>query len=421
MLLVSVGLVIGAADSAFAAKRKKKKAPKEEAPQAAPAEQEERAPANQGDKRIVVLKFETFNTSTEVMDLFYRSINERIKVKPGSSMVAGGEVTLSELLLALGCDEGSPECLSSLSSMVNADQMIFGTVQRSENVHLFTLKLFDFKEKVFVRTIEDETIEGDVEKLKEGIPALVEALLYGDVGVVDINVDGAQSPDVFFDGEKVGKAPVQLTDLPLGEHVIKLRTINGNESTKRIILRQGSPSKLSFSFQEITDPNANLTAGNSSPLILPGWVSVGVGVAALGFGAYNYMTLSDLEDQASAAYKNTRAVDPDDRSKIESDINSRQDEMNSAYTRMNIGLSVGIAGVVLGTGLLVYGYTSGGEDEATQTAPPSEGATLQPGQQPSPSAAAVMTHQDLRPDTKQLRLGVAPTQGGAALSVDYRF
>lgn len=387
-LMVLFGMLFSlSADVMAAGKRKKKKpAPAVEAAQEKP--EPKAAPQANGNKRVVVLKFETFNTSNEVMDLFYKSINERVKAKAGVQMMAGGDVTLSELVVTAGCDEGDSACLSSLGDFIKADQMIFGTVQRSENVHLFTLKLFDFREKVFVRTIEDQTIEGDLDKLSEGIPAIIEALLYGDVGAVDVRVDGAESPEVFFDGEKIGKAPVQLTNLPLGEHVIKLRTINGNESSKRVILRQGSPSTLSFNFEELIDPNQGLAQSSSSPLILPGWVSVGVGVAALGFGAYNYVALNDLEDQASAAYPNgMRAVDPDDRSSIESDINTRQDEMNSAYTRMNVGLSVGIAGLVVGTGLLIYGYTSGAEE--------------------APSSA--------------LQLNAAPTKGGAAFSLDYKF
>lgn len=387
-LMVLFGMLFSlSADVMAAGKRKKKKpAPAVEAAQEKPAPKA--APQANGNKRVVVLKFETFNTSNEVMDLFYKSINERVKAKAGVQMMAGGDVTLSELVVTAGCDEGDSACLSSLGDFIKADQMIFGTVQRSENVHLFTLKLFDFREKVFVRTIEDQTIEGDLDKLGEGIPAIIEALLYGDVGAVDVRVDGAESPEVFFDGEKIGKAPVQLTNLPLGEHVIKLRTINGNESSKRVILRQGAPSTLSFTFEELVDPNQGLAEGSSSPMILPGWVSVGVGVAALGFGAYNYVALNDLEDQAASAYPNgVRAVDPDERSGIESDINTRQDEMNSAYTRMNVGLSVGIAGLVVGTGLLIYGYTSGAEE--------------------SPSSA--------------LQLNAAPTKGGAAFSLDYKF
>lgn len=389
-LLVLFGMLFSlSADVMAAGKRKKKKTPPPavEAPQAQPEAKPE--PEDNGNKRVVVLKFETFNTSNEVMDLFYKSINERVKAKPGVQMMAGGDVTLSELVVTAGCDEGDSACLSSLGDFIKADQMIFGTVQRSENVHLFTLKLFDFRQKVFVRTIEDQTIEGGIDKLGEGIPAIIEALLYGDVGAVDVRVSGAEAPEVFFDGEKIGTAPVQLTNLPLGEHVIKLRTINGNESSKRVILRQGTPSTLSFSFEELVDPNQGLAEGSSSPLILPGWVSLGVGVAALGFGAYNYVALNDLEDQAAASYpRGVRAVDPDERASVESDLNSRQDEMNSAYTRMNVGLSVGIAGVVLGTGLLIYGYTAGSEEAA-------------------PSSS--------------LKLNAAPTRGGAAFSLDYKF
>lgn len=344
--------------------------------------------------RVAILKFDTFKTSKDVMSYFYTALQQQLKAKPGNKIMPSNNVTINELILTAGCVSADKACLSNLGGLIQADQIVFGSVQHSDNVHLFTIKIFDFKKKDFVRVIEDQTVEGDLKKLKKAIPAVIDTAIYGNVGKLKIKIVGAQNPTVYFNGEVRAKGPTELEGLPLGEHVIKVRTANGGEKTKTVLLRQGKQPVLSFEFNELVAPTPVQDDGGSG-LIVPGWITLGVGAVALGFGAYNLVTLNGLEDDAKTQFdgRPLPSTDPE-ASQRRQDINQRQQDMDAAYTRANIGLGVGVAGVVIGTGLLIYGYMGGSESQATASKKQSQ---------------------------QNVSLGVAPTRGGAAMSFGLTF
>ncbi len=385
MLLSGAMLCFGIAAEADAAPRKRKPKPRKtiQAEDVAVEPMADERPQEQG-VGVVVLKFETFDTDPEVMALFYKAIQDTVRAQPELRLIDGGEVTLSELSLTLGCAEPDEACLDQARTFLKADQVIYGSVQRADAIHLFTIKMYDFESRSVIRQVEDQTVQGDMSRLAIAIPALVNGLLLGDVGALGVKVSGvdASQVQILLDGKALGSAnAMRFEGLPLGEHVVTARSASGKEQTQRVILSHDQPANLNFSFVEEV---ARIDSGTRSGAIVPGWISVGVGVIGLGFGAYSHFALSGLEDDARDAYP--QPFTSDDPSAVARDLESRQDAMNSAYTNRNIGLSVGAAGLVLGAGLLIYGYLL---DEA-----------------PSPQA---------------LQLNLAPTPGGAAAGVAFEF
>ncbi len=322
------------------------------------------AMAQQRAKSVVILKFDTFDVDTEVMDLFYRQVNDAVDTHPNKRVADGGELTMSEMVLMGGCDSPTPECLTSVKGMLDleADQLLFGSVQHSEDIHLFTLKLFDFETGQYEAVLEDQTVQGRGDNLEAAIGGLVDSLLYGDVGELDILARGADDVTVYVDGERIGKAPLSLKNLPLGEHVVTARTPDGQERTQRVVLTRSSPSRLAFSFGPVD------IDGSPAPqkgLVGAGWTSVGLGLVGIAVGAQQRIALANLEDDATQTYGDRASISSQEAEDVRSDVSDRQAQMDATLTRSNVGFIAGAALIATGGALLYMGYGVGTETDAT--------------------------------------------------------
>jgi hypothetical protein len=339
--------------------------------------------------RVIVLKFETFDVSDAVMETFYSSLDESIDAHPEKTLAEKNPVTIGEMMVTLGCESATPECLSQLADLLEGDQILFGSVQRSENIHLFTIRIFDLRTGEFESQVEDQTVEGDEQAVTQTIPALIDSLLYGDVGTLNVNVNGADDAEIYFDGKKVGKAPTGLKDLPLGEHAVTLRTPDGREETKKVTLKRGEPSTLVFNFEEVTDP------GNATPpnfVKVGGFASIGVGVLSLALGTQQRLKLRGLEQQASnEAVFNDGQVSEDEAEQAANLITFYQPQMQTAHRNSLIGFGAGAALIGLGTALVVMSGNEAPAEEANNKR------------------------------FKNLRLDVAPARQGAAAGLSFQF
>ena len=329
---------------------------------AGPAFAQGAGPGGSGDAEgtsTVILQFDTTNVSQDILDTFYMSLNKMINGHPEMHVVSGGEVTLQELSVTVGCDELDPACLTSLQEYVSAERMVFGTIQRSGDVHLFTLKLFDFSEETFVRTVDERTIEGDTSVLERAIPAVVENFLYGDVGRLKVDAGNAERPTVYFDGEKMGPAPVQLNKLPLGQHAVRIETADGREKTEFVMLRKGSTRRLEFEFEEAVEEPGD---GEGSPAL--GLSVAGVGVAGLAVGIIGSAQNAKFRNQADQLRcpGGGRACSPSGQNLTTEEValKAEQTDIKVRSTAMlsTVGYSVGAAGLGVG-GYLLYRHFTG--------------------------------------------------------------
>lgn len=346
----------------------------------------------QQSKRVTILKFETFDVDTEVMDLFYKTLNESIAEHPDKEIASGGEVTINEMIVTVGCEGPTPECLIQLKDFVDADQLLFGSVQRSENIHLFTLRLFDFETGQFAAEVEDQTVEGDRSKLEVAIPALVDSVFYGEVGQLEVSLEGAPEAEVLFDGEPRGRAPARLEGLPLGEHVVTVKSPDGEEQSKTVILRRGEPARLMFNLGGASEPESPRGPLVKRPLVIPGWALAGAGLVGIGLGVQQRMELKQLDDAAAAVYSG-RPCECAQEDEI-SDIKARQEDMDRALTRSNIAFTAGAVGLVAGGAILALAYSS----------------------EPKGAPAEASRQAD-----RKLRLGLAPARRGGAFTLHFRF
>ena len=330
------------------------------------------ASAQDTSKRVIILKFDTLDVDTDLMDTFYSELHERVDAHEQKKVVPGGDVSINEMALTMGCPDGpTTECLVQLQDFVEGDQLLFGSVQRADDIHLFTVKIFDFNTQSFEATMEDQTVDGDTQRVKKAIPALIDGLLYGDVGELGIKVAGNESYDIFLDGELVAKSSTALDNLPLGEHVVVVRSTSGEEQTQKVILTKDEPANLTFNFAGATAPGDD---GGKNKLLLPGAALVVAGVAGIGFGTFQYLNYrSDatwLNDNTTCAGSpGVAASSPDCQTPAFSSSDAAQEyqnDFNKDYeqqrTRAIIGWSAGSALTVLGGALI---YMGGKKNEAT--------------------------------------------------------
>lgn len=313
---------------------------------------------------VVILKFEQFNVPEDVMQTFNTELSQAVDDHDGTYIKTSGELTIQDLALTAGCDSPTVECLSGLRDIIDADQIVFGSVQRSEDVFLFTIRNFDFGEGNFVREVIDQTVKGTNDEIKVAIPAIVENFLYGSVGQLTVDVMGSKSAELFINGEKMGVAPTTLENLPLGEHVVMVRAEDGTEQSKKVILRHNELETVSFGFDaglsEVSE------ASGMSPAI--GWAVLGVGVAAIGFGVYETLEVSRVDDDfAALCARNGNTCEGSDAALRDAATAAEADDLKSqggtAKTLQLVGFSVGGAAALVG-GFLLYKAYSGSSEEA---------------------------------------------------------
>lgn len=343
---------------------------------------------------VVIMKFERLDASDRVVQALDASLNDGIEAHPDMYVKRGGDATISDMAIAAGCAKPDEACLKTLRDFVDADRVVFGSVQASDAVHLFTMRMFDFAEGRFIAEVADQTIEGPSDRVVEILPAVVESFLYGDVGTLTVSVTGADAPDLIFDGAKIGLAPTTVENLPLGEHVVTLRTSDGAEQSQTVVLRHNAPVSLDFAFygQNTKKPEA------SGPSAVPGIVSITVGVLGVGLGVFSSLQVADAEadnqrladdgfvDPASGAFTSADAAAQARAAGLDP---TEIDDRGKLYQNLQwVGYGVGAVGIGLGVFLLSRAM-GGGEKETQATLP--------------------------------FDFGVAPTRGGIATSLRLRF
>lgn len=324
------------------------------------------------DTSVVVLKFEEFNVDQSISAAFYSGLVAGIEEHPDMKVSSSGELTLQDLMLVMGCESPNVECLSGLSAMVPGNQMVFGQVQQSDDVVLFTIRQFDFAEQRFVREVSEMSVKGTAGKIIDAVPAVIENFLYGPVGVLEVAVEGG-SPELFLNGDKVGRAPTILENLPLGEHVVMVRDSSGVEKSETVILRRGETGVVSFNLGGVADPGSV----SGAPSAVPGWILVGVGVAGVGFGVFQTLEVGRIDDDFAALCAEPGNVcEGSDASLSGPEAASRArtlaDDGGTAKTLQLVGFSVGGAALAVGGYLLYRSYSYSGEETVSFQISPSK-------------------------------------------------
>lgn len=329
---------------------------------------------------VVILKFMTSDTDEAIEEYLYRTLEETINAHPGLQVTSQADVSVNEMVLVLGCDAASPECIGQLSDFAEGDLIVYGNVERSSGVYLFNLKLFDFQTGDFRNQIDNATLEGSRDKVEKGIDALVSTLVFGNVGELEVSAAGADSSTAYLGKEELGPVPLSIESLPLGEHTVTVEAADGRRQEQVVTLRPGKTAKvhINFALEEAAEPI------DAEIFRIPGWASMGVGAVGLAAAIIATVNLKDYNKQADMMVCGRALCEP----RTAEAADALQADLNNAYTMSVVGYSVAAVGIGLGSYFLYHAY-SGGESDAIPASDSEEEFEMSFGLAPHKGGASV--------------------------------
>lgn len=346
-----------------------------------------------GDEKqadVVVLKFMTYDADDAVMDYFYRTLTEAINAHPEMRVVSSNDVSVNEMVLVLGCEAASAECLAQLRDFVEGDRIAFGAVQQSGGIYLISLSLFDFASGQFIRQIEDATVQGGPEEIKSGIGGIIDSFLYGNIGKLEVAANGAPGAVAFLGDQELGATPLELENLPLGEHVVTVQAPDGRTQSQTIRLHPHKVARVQLNFAA-EDASVAARGPANRAYTVPGWSAVGLGTAGLIAGVVGTINLSNHNAEAEEMLCQGALCTHHSASRA----HRLQNSMDTAYTMSIVGYSVAAVGLAAGSYLLYQGYVGARE---------------------APTASPAATH-----DSTAISFDFAPRPGGASVGFSLGF
>jgi hypothetical protein len=360
-------------------------------PQAAPSSPAPAAPAGK-PLRVVVGDFTLAGAAhPELARVLSDAAARGAQGTPGLTVLGQGEIAallgLERTRQMLGCTEDQG-CASELSSAVNADRLISGSLTLLERTALVTVRFIDVRKNQTLgrttATLLDATQAELVDAARRLTHEAVTGLRLDTSATIRIQVSRAGA-EVTLDGRSLGASPVPAAQRVLeGPHTVTVQKTGFVRWSTTLAARAGQ--ELTVDAELV--PLALLGESARSRLWTWGWVSAGVAVAAGSAG----VVFGHMADQSHAKYQSaterSQAVDLHDQTKF------RATMANASW---------GVAGVAAlsAVGLLSTAAIQDARASADLTEPAGP-----PGKPPAP-----------RPPSAS----IAPLPGGAAVALSLPF
>ena len=306
---------------------------------------------------VVFVDLEVTEVDEEMVDFFNQQIRDIIAAESNLEMTTDGGVSMGDLQLMAGCSDTSADCLMMLSDFVDGQQLVHGSIERSDDIYMFDLELFDLERGEVVRSISEQTLRGDDTWIRDGMPAVAEHFFYGPTATVEVTVDGAPNAEIRVNGDAVGEGDARVEGVAPGEVVVVIRGDEIGEDMERFLVRHEEVREVVFDHSEdLVAPAAPDEA--DGPSLVPGFAALGVGAAGLALGAVGQMQLSSARDDANGLVSNgalSAGASPAQAQEL-------QDDMDRAHTMRMVGLTTGAVGVAAGGVLLFRALSSSDMD-----------------------------------------------------------
>ena len=303
-------------------------------------------------------------------------------------LVQQEDIALLESLLLVGCEEPTPACMSTLGATLSADRLIYARLVARGELYDIEVNVFDVPSKV-IKKRWNKRFTANADAVGFFVKEM-EVFIGGKVPVtparlrVSANVDNAA---VLIDGKRAGRTPYVNESLNPGKHTVVVEK-EGHEPWSREIHAQSS-AEMSLVAELI--PKAGAAVGEGNQVIIRenggddgnpptfsadetlrlstvGWISVGLGTAAI----INGTVFGILTSQTQSDFDNTpyeqEAVDLADTGETQALV-------------ANISFAAGAAALVTGVILIIaddHKTPKGSTTGATfGIAPTNDGAALQ--------------------------------------------
>ena len=342
----------------------------------APAAAAQGSPKQSG--RVKLLKLDRQGADDKVVTLTETTLESALKSMPGMQWTPRGQVGLNELYITIGCSDLGIVCRKRLQAVLKTDILVFGSVLSSGKLHTLRYAAVDLRTGAYAFKTVGLDVKGQGPELDWKVPAAIDGHLFGDVGSMQVTLEGGMRGQVMLDKTILGVGSNTYDKLPLGKHDVQIVLKDGRRlPPKAVMLRRGVTSRVVFKAPTLIaskdgggrhgrgdeqrggdEPEPiNIKRRGGNAQAIAGWVGVGAGVLLVGVGAWQHVQLGGLEDDAATRYGGRRGVTLDEAT----DVRQRQDEMDATVTRRNLFMGLGAVGLITGATLLL---TSGSSESA---------------------------------------------------------
>jgi hypothetical protein len=340
----------------------------------------EPAAAQDSDKvDVAVLNLEGENVDEQLLKTLTAVLRNEAQ-KRDDYDVNQSSINLSEVLVVLGCGTPNPTCLKQAAEQVEAEVLVYGSVEKKDGRYEVEVEVFEASQKEITQRVVRTLKTGDpVVEFRRQVRRLFTEDSAEDETRVQIgsNVEGAK---IRIRDTVVGTTPLERKGLPPGRYKIEVFKDGYSTWKATIQLEEGSDIRLWAPLDEKASPqagtdtdtsvgggsNSDVSVGRSSPpkyvtskTNWGAWSAVGVGGLSLAGSGVMALLMNNTQTDLENHYDEAGTFD--DAAAWERRRNELIDQGESYELAHRVLLGVGAVSLTTGVVWLLLDDSSGGE------------------------------------------------------------
>lgn len=244
------------------------------------------------DRKIAVWRFDALGIEPELVarleTLFRMELARLSKLPLPSQREIERVVTAAQQQCT-----GEERCLSAIGKKLGVDVVVTGTVGAMGQSYVLNIKAVEVATQKQIRRIESDPLRGSPDELIEGVRVAAYRLLAPEQihGAIQIQTD-ILGAEVQLDGRPLGRTPLPhvgvVGRLPLGKHTLRVQAQGYDPFEDEVTVHFQKVSQVEVRMLPSSEVlgTGKLERIEREPFYTRTWFLVGVGVAAIGLGAW---------------------------------------------------------------------------------------------------------------------------------------
>lgn len=325
----------------------------------------------QSTRSTAVLNIEAEGLDANTVDTLTSIVRSEAQQIHDYQVVDSTPVNLSEIVVLLNCSASSTQCLMQAASQLDAQVLIYGSLQQEGAQYRLRLEVFDAQEEQVTHRLQklisakDDLVVSYRRELEQFFRRVEKEQALATLSITS-NVRGAQ---VSLNGEPLGTTPLERADIEPGAYTISVSKEGFSAWSVEVELeKRGQMSLRAPLKKQTSSPTARADASIPRPTTSDIDTSVDVSTTTSGgtnWGAWSLVTIGGLTLAGSGVMALLmQGVEEDLQSKFDegtltpSERDRLYDRGESYEFSHRVLLGVGLAGVGVGIGWLILGNSS---------------------------------------------------------------
>lgn len=226
------------------------------------------ARADSNPVSVVVFQLDGPEATRSLRTSLTSTIREVVTSHERYDLVNRDPVTLSDMIVLLGCNSANAGCLEKTADQLGAQLLVFGRVEGEAQRKKVVVKLFDAARGRYLRSFG--RVMSDLDQSKRAFRDRIHRLLKTGAEEsetqlkITSNVDDAR---VEIDGESVGRTPVERSGLSTGRHEIRVSHPEYRDWTTVVELGVGTRIRIRAPLENRREPREE-TSTQPTPLVI---------------------------------------------------------------------------------------------------------------------------------------------------------